>query len=78
MYLSQTRGFNDHGGIFPLTFGLLNSEREPGYAWILQHLKKITCQVQAAIPKVVLADKEPALKNALGEVWPTTQQQLYV
>ena len=78
MYLFQVTGITDHGSVAPLAFGLVNTEKQDGYDWVLRHLEKLRCEVEAAVPKIVITDKETALKNALREIWPDTQQQLCV
>lgn len=39
---------------------------------MLRHLEKLRYEVEAVVPKVVITDKEAALKNALREIWPDT------
>jgi len=79
MYLFQITGMTDMMTVVNFGFGLINSEKEPAYLWLLQQLNALRGQIGGiSEPRVIITDKETALKNALSQVFPGAQQQLCV
>ncbi|KAG6281548.1 hypothetical protein E4U48_006694 [Claviceps purpurea] len=78
MYLFQATGITDQGSLANFAFGLINTETLEGFQWLCEQLNSLRLDVQAPAPKVVITDYEKALRKALNNVFPYTQQQLCV
>lgn len=78
MYLSEFAVVTDQRSVANVVFGVVNTEREEGYRWLCDQVKKVLEEEETSMPKVAITDKKAALKNALALVFPDTQQQLWV
>jgi MULE transposase domain len=78
MYLFQITVVTNLGSIANVGFGLLRSEKEEGFYWVVEALDRFRTYLQLPSPTVIITDKEMALKNALSAVFPSTQQQLCI
>lgn len=80
MPLFQVTVVTHVGSIANIAFGLVDNEREDGFAWLLRQLDGLRHQLPGPTPTplVVITDFEQALKNAISTVWPTAKQQLCV
>ncbi|MBW0578936.1 hypothetical protein O181_118651 [Austropuccinia psidii MF-1] len=58
------------GHTFSLAFCYMERENDDGYIWALQELKMLFQPPR--IPKVIITDREPALKMAIELVFPSS------
>lgn len=78
IYLFQITSVTDQKSVINFGFSLINTEKEEGFMWLSQQLDDLRHSLDIAAPSVIITDKEIALKNALLQVFPQTQQQLCV
>ncbi|KAJ3453831.1 hypothetical protein MRS44_018463 [Fusarium solani] len=74
----QVTGISDQRSVVNFAFGLIDNEKEDAYLWLCRQLDACRRDLHLPAPSVIITDKEKALKNALNQVFPTTQQQLCV
>ena len=73
MYLFQVTGVTDQKSLANFAFSLINNEKEEGFQWLCNCLDELRRKLEAPAPCVVVTDREQALKNALGRVFPFVQ-----
>lgn len=59
---------------FSVAFAYVESEREDSYTWVLNRLKSM--MDDGAMPEVIVTNRELALMNAIGKVFPTAKNLL--
>ncbi|KAK9067756.1 hypothetical protein SSX86_011867 [Deinandra increscens subsp. villosa] len=70
----QMIGVTSTGNSFLIASAFITYEREDNYTWVLERLKEIL--EGCYMPRVILTDKDLALVNACGKVFPDASRQL--
>ncbi|XP_058217748.1 PKS-NRPS hybrid synthetase cheA-like [Rhododendron vialii] len=72
--LLQIVGITSTERTFSAAFAFIDGEKEENYTWVLEKLKSI--MDPAALPGVIVTDRELALVNAITRVFPTASHLL--
>ncbi|GAU41861.1 hypothetical protein TSUD_366080 [Trifolium subterraneum] len=71
MPLFEIVGFTSTERTYNVGFAWLTNEKEDNFIWALQQLRSLV-RNEGSLPKVILTDRDTALMNAVGQVFPTS------
>ncbi|GAU33347.1 hypothetical protein TSUD_166120 [Trifolium subterraneum] len=64
-------GFTSTERTYNVGFAWLTNEKEDNFIWALQQLRSLV-RNEGSLPKVILTDRDTALMNVVGQVFPTS------
>jgi len=76
MSLLEIVGVTSTDQIFCIAIAYLVAESEENYIWALEQLKSIMVDCEVEMPSVFVSDRELALLNAIGKVFPNSAHML--
>ncbi|GAU43120.1 hypothetical protein TSUD_373150 [Trifolium subterraneum] len=71
MPLFEIVGFTSTEMTYNVCFAWLTNEKEDNFIWALQQLRSLV-RNEDSLPKVILTDRDTALMNVVGQVFPTS------
>ncbi|GAU10461.1 hypothetical protein TSUD_424150, partial [Trifolium subterraneum] len=71
MPLFEIVGFTSTVRTYNVGFAWLTNEKEDNFIWALQQLRSLV-RNEGSLPKVILTDRDTALMNVVGQVFPTS------
>ncbi|GAU47202.1 hypothetical protein TSUD_89110 [Trifolium subterraneum] len=71
MPLFEIVGFTSTERTYNVGFAWLTNEKEDNFIWALQQLRSLV-RNEGSLPKVILTDRDTALMNVVGQVFPTS------
>jgi hypothetical protein len=76
--LFQVVGLTNANMAFSCAFGLINTERQEGFGWLMEQVDSLRGEIHARPPKVTITDYDKAIRNAIAVVYPDAQPQLCI
>ncbi|GAU15779.1 hypothetical protein TSUD_235950 [Trifolium subterraneum] len=70
-HVDEGVGFTSTERTYNVGFPWLTNEKEDNFIWALQQLRSLV-RNEGSLPKVILTDRDTALMNAVGQVFPTS------
>jgi hypothetical protein len=76
--LFQATGQTCLGTVFNAAFGLIDNERREGFQFLAESIHELITKHSIRQPDVIITDFDKAMKSALNDQFPNTQQQLCI
>jgi len=63
---------------FAAAFGLIDNEQRPSFDFLFNGMEELRVKINAALPGVLVTDRDERMKGAAAAIWPRTIQQLCI